>query len=185
MATSKKAIVQIAKDRARGNAPVQLSTGYYAILTAVSPNLIDEAHMTIPQPEVPLWYNEDKGREEENYNHPQYLAAVERANVDKVMASLDTMIMFGVEIVNEDGTPYDIDSEGDKWAKMLCLLERRGRISLDGLDIEDAVDREYLFKKYIAIGPEDAETIFKTSITEEDISLAAKSFRGDEERDAD
>jgi len=54
---------------------------------------------------------------------------------------LDNFALFGYEILE---MPAD-----DRWLKKLKLLQRKGYIDLTDYDLEDEVDREFLFIRYV------------------------------------
>jgi hypothetical protein len=167
----------VAKKKPAFDGPVQLSSGYWAIVRPVAPSLIADVQSEIDDPEVPKVFIEDKGRHEDNPSDPTYLRALERAENDRMMAALDVMVLFGFELVEEDGSPFEIP-EGN-WIRNLRYLEKRGRINLSEYDLEDPYDREFLFKRFVAIGNQDIGLASKASgMTEEDIAKAEKSFQG-------
>lgn len=174
-------IIAVAKKR-NSDGIVQLSTGYYARITSVSASLIEESQASVPYPEVPKWYNEDAKRDEENPNHPDYLKAVQEVEKRKTMMAIDAMILFGVDIVNEDGSEYEMDIDS-KWFSRIRLMAKRGYINLDEYDLEDELDVEWLFKKYIAVGAPDLERIARASnLSEEDVQEASATFQNNKKR---
>ena len=151
---------------------IVLSTGYTARIIPVGASLVDEVVAYIAAPKVPMFFNEDKGREEENPTDPAYVEAVAKAERERAIAVIDTLIMFGLEL--EEPPPAD-----GAWLKKLCFLEKRGQLDLSGYDLDDEFDREFLFKKYIATGTADLMDIGrKAGLTQEAISQAAQNFPG-------
>lgn len=171
-------IVAIAKEEnsGAGLSPIMLKSGVWAIVRPVSASLIEEALMLIEEPEVPTFYNEDKDREEPNPNDPKYLAALENVQRQSNLAAIDAAIMFAVDLVDADGNP--IDPPNDGWVNKLRFMERQGIVDLQKYDLDDEVDREFLYKKYIAVTAPDLDTIMRASgVGEEEIRKAADSFR--------
>ena len=159
--------------------PIQLSTGHWAIIHPVSAPLIDEASSRVPEPRPPEVFVDDKGRKEENPNDPDYLRALERLDVERSMAAIDVMIMMGIELVNEDGTPYEIEPDG-RWRKQLKMLQKMGRIDLERYDLTDPDEMEFVFKKYIATATADIPVLSAFSgMDAGEIDDAVKTFRGD------
>lgn len=157
---------------------VTLSTGIRARLVPVSASLVQDAASRVEDPPVPMWYNPDKEREEPNPADPDYLRKLERADQRRGVAAIDVLVVMGVELV--DGVPDD-----DRWLNKLKLLERQGHVDLTGYDLEDALDREFVYKKYVAVGNEDYATIMQFSgVGEGEVRRARRSFRGDAEGDA-
>jgi hypothetical protein len=145
----------------------------------VSAPLIDEAAAQIPEPKPPVVFIEEKGREEPNPSDPDYLYAISRLEMERSLASVDVVIMLGVDLVNEDGTPFEISLE-DKWYRQLKLLAKHGRIDLSRYDFEDEDDVEFVFKKYIAVGTSDIPMLTAISgLDAEEVDKAVKTFRGD------
>ncbi len=179
--TGASVAVQVAKSM-RSNVPtepVQLSTGYWANIHPVSAPLIDEASARVPEPRPPIVFVDDKGREEPNPNDPDYLRELERLDVERSMAAIDVMIMMGVELVNEDGSPYDIDENG-RWRKQLSMLAKMNRIDLARYDMTDPDELEFVFKKYIATATADIPMISTFSgLDAEEIEEAVRTFRSD------
>lgn len=172
---SDSAAVQVAKER-RGDrqvVEVTLSTGIRARITPVSAALITDSQGKIQDPPIPKWFNPDKEREEENPNDPAYLQALTDADKRRTTAAIDAAVMFGVELV--DGLPED-----DRWLTNLRFMERRGHLSLDEFDLDDVLDLEFLYKRYIAVSAEDlALVMLKSGIQTEAVAQATRSFQGD------
>lgn len=154
----------------------QTSTGYWIKVSPVSATLIDKVQAKIVDPEPPLFYIAEKDKYEPNPNDPKYLKDLQRADVDRVMAALDAIIMLGVELCDEHGNFVDVP-EGN-WIKKLRLLEKHGYIDLSEHDLEDELDKEFLFKRYIALSAQDIEPVAAMSgIKEEDVKQAEDTFR--------
>jgi hypothetical protein len=156
---------------------ITLSTGIRARLTPVAASLVAEATSLIKDPDPPTWHNPDKDRDEPNPSDPVYLRTIKENQTRRSLAGLDTLILFGVELV--DPLPED-----DRWLKQLKLLERRGGLDLAGYDQEDPIDREFLYKKFVAVGSADLTEIGKLSgIAREAIKSAEDSFPGNAGRE--
>jgi hypothetical protein len=183
MTSAKKDVspaVKVAKEVAStgGQAEV-LSTGVRARIVPVGATLVDAATSRIKDPPIPIIHDEAKGRDIENPTDPQYLAAMREADRQRLQAATDTMIMFGVELL--EGLPED-----DEWVKRLQWQAKHDHLSLEGYDLEDPLDREFLYKKYIAVGTLDLITIGrKAGLRPEDVAEAAASFPSDETRVSD
>jgi len=149
-----------------------LSTGVRALILPVGASLVDDVVAGLEEPVVPTYYNEEKGREEENPGHPDYVAAVKRYEEARARAGMEALIMFGVKLV--DDLPED-----DHWLKQLQFLAKRNEgFSLDAYDLDDPLDREYLYKRYVAVGTADFLNICrKAGLTSAAVEAAAKSFK--------
>lgn len=174
--TKRRAAVQVAKERA-GNrdSVVTLSTGVRVKINPVSATLIDKVQTKVKDPTPPDVFIDEKGRSEPNYSDPDYLRAIDRANTDRVVAAMDALILFGVELV--DGLP-----ENDTWLKNLRLLEKIGELDLSDLDLDDQFEAEFAYKRYIALAPQDIAIVAAaTGLSEGDVAVAEATFRGTEE----
>lgn len=173
---AKSTAVTTAKRRAArstGNEPITLSTGVKARFIPVSVSVITEAQAAIPDPKVPMWFNEAKGKEEPNPAHPDYERALKATENERNLAAIDALIMFGIELL--DGVPND-----DRWVKTLKMRERLNltTVKLSDYDLEDDFDREFLYKKYFAVSAVDVSSLMQFSgVSEEDIAEAARSFQ--------
>jgi hypothetical protein len=151
---------------------ITLADGRRARLVPVSAALMDEVASRIPDPKVPTFYNEDKGREEENPFDPAYQRALDQAGRDRGMVTLDAMVMFGVELL--EGLPED-----DGWIKKLLWMEKHGHLDLSGYDLDDPIDREFAYKRYIACPPSLAQEIGRISgLSAGEVQKAEQSFPG-------
>ena len=163
---AKDAVLEVVKQAREGQEPVEVTllTGAKATLLPVSPALIQDVQVSIENPPVPTFHNEEKGRDEENPMDPAYLAALERAEVQRVQAVMDAQIMFGVELDKGFRVPLN-------WVKRLK------RLGLE-FDEKDPDEVEFTFKKY---GVSNAHLILLgklSGISEEDIERFRDLFRG-------
>jgi hypothetical protein len=88
-----------------------------------------------------------------------------------------------------DGLPSNED-----WLYKLQFQERQGDLDLSDFDFDNPIDKEFAYKKFIAIGNELDKNGFNKDISlvlnqgvvsEEAIEQASDSFQGEEEREAD
>lgn len=142
-------------------------------IVPVSVQLIQDIEAMIKEPSPPMWENPEKGgRPEANPSDPAYLAALTEVRRQRNSAAMDAMIMMGIDLI--DGMPED-----DAWLDRLRNLERRGLLSLDGYDLDDPIDREFLYKRLVISNGEVFELISRASgVTEEAIAEAEASFPG-------
>lgn len=163
--------VKLAKEQKEENQIVMLSTGVRAILHSVSASLMQEVTSRIKEPKVPIIFNDEKGRKEEDPFDETYLQELAEVQHKRARASLDAMALFGIELV--DGLPED-----NKWIKKLQQLERLGYLDLSEFNLEDELDQEFVFKRYIALGSADLVRIGRmTGIRQEDIETAEDTFQ--------
>lgn len=164
--------VTVAKEQESSSGIHTLSTGIRVRFRGVSGSLIDEVRSRIEFPEVPRIFDEDKQRELENPNDPVYLREVERTETRRNLAATDAMILFGVELV--DPVPED-----DDWVKRLKFVNIE-------FDADDALTREFAYKKYVAFGVSDIQKLLAASmVSQEGIKQAEASFPGAEEGRSD
>lgn len=172
--------VKVAKERRDGGEALTLSTGVRARLHPVPQTIMQDALRTVEEPKVPLWKNPDKdGREEENPSDPDYLKALVDYQAELTFVMFDCCAMFGIELL--DGLPED-----DKWLRELRLFSKLGRMDLSAYDLEDETDREFLYKRYVAMGNRDYVQISRLSgISSKEVEQALDMFQGDETRETD
>lgn len=92
---------------------IHLSTGVILAPKKVSPFIFQQVTKRFKDPEVPKFYNDNKGREEENPAHPDYIKAVEENNYDRSMAMIDAVIALGTKLIS---IPEDMcKPEEDDW----------------------------------------------------------------------
>jgi len=157
-------VVAVAREHRDASGDTVLSTGVSAKLTPVSAALIDEVTSRIPNPNVPTWHNPDTGRDDPNPLHPDYVAALGEANRKRGMAALDAIIMFGVGLVEP------VPDTG--WEKKLKRLGME-------VDVSDPDEREWSYKKYVAVGAADLNRLMALSgVSQEAVARAADSFPG-------
>ena len=155
-----------------------LPYGVKGRVVAVSARLIDDVLRRIKDPEVPVVFIEDKGREEPNYSDPTYLRAMRDAEAERNAAGMDAMLMFGLQIVGELTT--------DGWLTNLKMMDKMGRVDLSVYDLNDPMELEYVYKRYIASTAEVFDKIGKVSgISPEEVAKAEATFKSSKTRDTD
>lgn len=173
--TKSSPAVDVARRLKSNNGVVEiiLPSGDKAVLHPVSASLINAVTSKIKDPDPPMWYNKEYDREEPNPSDPRYQQALDDANTQRGIAAMDAMVMFGVDLV--DGLPED-----DSWLRKLKLMEKQGLLELSAYDMNDDLNLEFLYKRFIAV---DTFTINKISeisgVSAEEIEEAERSFRGD------
>jgi len=170
--------VDLAKKLAKGaDGTYTLPNGVKVRINPVGAALISDVTSKIKDPEVPLWPNADKPdregnpRMEPNPDDPHYAVLLEEANQQRAIAMIDTMVMFGLELV--DGIPND-----DEWVKKLKFMEKRGMLDISAYDLDDPFDREFLYKRYVLVDNNVIGMITEASgLSTEDVKRAEESFR--------
>lgn len=169
----KSPVIGVAKERSERDYDeiVVLSTGIRVKLHGVSATLIDEVSSRIADPEIPVIFDEDKQRNIENPFDPKYIKAVDQVAKLRGVAALDAMIMFGVILVD----PIPPDSE---WLPKLLYLQKRGNLDLSPYDLKDPFEKEFVFKRYVAVGSDDLQKI-GGQVTQAQVAQAEAAFQGD------
>lgn len=148
-----------------------LQNGTRISILPVSATLLDEVTARIIDPEPPMFFNENKQRDEPNPADPTYLKELSANERKRLVASLDVMTMFGVELL--DGMPED-----DSWMKKLKMTERLGHIDLSSYDLDDELDVEFMYKRYIILSADIINKIGSASgLTEEEVAKAEAVFQ--------
>jgi hypothetical protein len=107
------------------------------------------------------------------------LRALERVDIDRSLAATDAMILFGVELVTEDGDKYELPPDSE-WLDKLNLLARKGIISLSEYDLDDPLDKEFAFKKLVVISSVDLPVVaMANGVQGIDIENALDTFPSD------
>ncbi len=167
------------RDKPQLGTIITTKTGVMIRIVPVAIHLIDEIMYEIKDPEIPMQHIEEKGRDEPNPFDKQYLKDVADAEHERGIAVSDALIWFGVDLV--DGLPED-----DTWLKKLKWFERRGKFSLDGFDLDDEIDLEFVYKKYFVVSGRDIVMIGSASnMNEAEVEGALRGFQGDEGKDSD
>jgi len=156
-----------------------LSTGVRAIIRPVPTYLVDKMVSEIVEPKPPKQFNEQKDRDEENPFDPTYLAEIEEANRKRGLVTMEAMIMWGIELV--DGVP-----DPEEWLPRLEWMAKRSDLDLDDYDLDDPLDLEFCYKALIATSGVDLMLVtLKSGMQNEEVELAMRGFRGNEEPTAD
>lgn len=153
------------------------SRGIKLILHPVPPMLIQEVNQQFPQPKIPTWFNEEKGREEENINDPLYMELVNKVNFDRGMVMVD-VLLSGVTI---DKVPDGMEKvEDDGWEYYLELVGRKAS--------QSKIPRTIQWLKYYALDNTDLTNVrdkvlrISGGTLEVDVEQATDTFPSDEGR---
>ena len=165
-------VIEVAQNTEKEDGATVLSTGVVAILRPVPASLLQDVVSRIKEPQVPIVYNEEKGRKEEDPNDAEYQKALTDSRRQRGTASLDAMAMFGIELV--EGLPGD-----NTWLEKLKFFEQLGHLDFSEFDLEDEITLEFLYKRYVALGSDDIIRIGRLSgVAKEDIEESEEFFRG-------
>jgi len=131
----------------------------------------------IKDPLPPVEMDEDLGRKVPNFNNPEYLRELSENSQKRSDETINIAVLFGVELV--DGVPPK-----EKWLNRLLFSQRiTGEPNLDSFNLEDKIDLEFIYKKFVALASiEDINKILmEIGISAEKVEKADESFRGDTE----
>jgi len=149
--SSQEAVVEAAKEKKIKQEPIVgwvLSNGVKATLMPVPPALVQDVQLRIRDPQVPMWFNPDKERDEPNPVDPGYLSEKEHALLERTAAVMDAAIMFGVEL--EEG--FEVPPS---------FIKRLKRLGIE-FDENDPEEVEFRFKKY-SVGTDDIAVLMTIS----------------------
>lgn len=168
---AKEDIVDVLKDSQKEKNIFEVE-GVKIKVKPVSALLIQEVTSHIKDPNPPMQPNPDKdGRMEENPFDPVYMDELREATTQRALATSDTMVMFGLELM--DGLPKD-----ETWLKKLKWLEKSGRLDLSNIDFNDPFEKDFAFKKFIAAtNPTIMEVTRASGVSQADIDSATESFQ--------
>ena len=169
--------VDVANERETGkDNTIELPYDVRAEIIPVSASLISEVSMRYKEPDIPMWFNEAKDRNEPNEADPNYIKQLEEVNRKRGEAAMDAMIMFGVRLI--DGLPED-----EIWLDQLRFLEMRGDLDLSEYDFDNALTKEFLFKRYICVSTNILDLVTEASgISPEEVEQEEASFQSNEAR---
>ena len=145
-----------------------LERGFRVKLSPVSITIIRDAMNRIPYPDVPKYYYEDREREIENPNHPDYLRAVSEVEDRRNDIAMDVILLFGVELLDEI-------ADQSTWVPQLAYVGIE-------VDVDDPVQVRMAYLKYKVVDNEDWMRLRNLSgISEEAKAEALDLFPGDQE----
>lgn len=180
-----RAAGQAAKEQIKvRNAPktITLSNGIVLRVRSMPPLLFSSVTNSIPEPEVPKVYMEDKGRDEPNPNHPDYVKAMEDRTAAIALATMNLMLVACTSI---DSIPEDCESpEDDGW-----LFQAR----MAGFEFNpnDRNERYLAWLRAYAIATvgdmQKVQTVplQLAGVSEQEVDEAMDAFRSGEGRDSD
>lgn len=152
------------------------SNGLVLRLKKVPRLLLVDAVNKLKAPKVPRWFNEDKGREEDNPQDPDYIQAVQDHKNEQGMMSITLMLATGTEPID---MPAGVEpAESDDW---LDVLNELGM----SLDFKNKRVRYTAWLKYHALPGDEFNDVIQavlrySGITlQADVDQAQRSFRSE------
>lgn len=166
------------KQRESKSQVIVLKTGVEIEVRQVGYWIVADAVARIKPPKVPKQFIEDKGREEENPAHPDYLAAMEDYQTQRTETFYRAYLYFGTSVLK---APKGMLSHEEEW------WEEFEAVGIPAP--QNKVERYVQWLKLVACRG-DADELNRianavtaaSGVTERDVADAADSFRGDEER---
>lgn len=156
---------------------IVLSSGVVLKPVTLPPLVLMEAMTAVPAPKPPVYHDKRLGREIENPDDPDYKEALGFHRLRYATGMMNSMLIFGVEIVSIPEGLASIDS--DEWVE---------KLSLAGIQVmpKSKSWRKLAWLKSVAVkSAEDNSLVMekvgsKSGVAEADVDLAAKSFRSKE-----
>lgn len=156
---------------------VVLTSGVKVRLVSVPSMLLLQLTRQLQEPEVPMWHNPDKDRDEPNPMDPAYIKAVENYKADMGQLTTRAYLANGVKVLEplpEDKYP----EQDDSWIEGLEYI---------GIDVpKNGLGRYVAWLQYHILGDADLTDILTGIavaggvVTEEQVQQAAESFRDNE-----
>lgn len=149
--------------------PFESSTGVTITLKAAPALLVQQAVSSVKAPPIPT--QEIDGKVVKNELHPDYQKALEEWELKRSMASIDAMVLFSVGL--PEGLPKD-----ENWIKQLKYFEKLGHFELNGYDLNDEDDKEFVYKRYMALGKAELDAVgILNGVSQEDIDSFSDTFQ--------
>jgi hypothetical protein len=159
-----------------------LSNGIILGIKNIPPLLINSVSNSIPEPDMPVTYIEEKDRDEPNPNHPAYIKAMEKRDAELNLATINLILYAGTELKHlPKGIP---GPDEDDWV----LLAEMAGIHFDPTN---KIQRYLAWLRSYALATlkdlEQAQTLplMLAGVTEVEVAKIENSFRGGEERGTD
>lgn len=151
-------------------------SGYTIKVIPIPVAIISDVTDRIPEPDIPVWHNPEYDRDEQNPNDPAYLKAKEEVDRKRGEAMIDATVMFGIELPK--GVPPT-----EEWLPKLKFMEKRGQVNLSGFDLDDPLELEFVFKRYLIANIALINYIQNLSaVTPDDLDKAGRPFRRPQKR---
>jgi hypothetical protein len=178
---AKAAVATAETEQQEETGEITLSNKIKLRVGAVPPLLLNQVRTQISPPKIPTFFNEDKQRDEENPNDPGYEGALQEYYSTIGMAVVDLLLLKGVEILR---VPRGIPKwDSSEWHEDLSFVGIKVPSSDNGKRLV------WLRSIALATGADVSLLMSKLfrmhGISEEDVAVAAESFRGQAKGRAD
>ncbi len=160
-------------EKPQGNT-ITLSSGVVLELRRVGYFIANAATRRLKRPKPPVQFIEEKGREEENPSHPDYIEALQEYEARQTSIIFDSYLWFGTKLVSK---PADMPGPDDDWGGDYTFL---------GIEVpEGKQDRYVAWLKLLATLGNEEEIVElirrirgESSVEEAEVAAAADSFPG-------
>lgn len=161
---------------------LKLSNGVVLKIKPSPPLLMNYVSQSIPEPEVPTYYDEDDDKHVPNPSHPDYVRAMAARSTALNLATINLILCSSTEL---ESVPDDVPAlESDDW----LILAKMAGIEFNP---NDKTERYLTWLRACAITTtEDLVNVQSVpltlaGLTEGEVDEVLDSFRGGEERGAD
>lgn len=153
---------------------VTLPSGVQVRVTSVPAMVVLQVSNMLPEPKVPMWYNEEKQRSEPHDLDPEYIAAVNKHKTDLGQLINQAYLANGiVKVLHLPEDKYELDS--DEWIEGLEFV---------GIKInKTGLGRKVDWLQYHILGDADVPVVITEIaqigglVSEARVEAAADSFR--------
>jgi hypothetical protein len=169
-------------------ADFELSNGIILTLKPVPPFLLQAVMGEFKDPEVPVVFMQEKGRDEPNPNDPEYIKAMEEVSAKQDKAINDFLLSVGTDVksIPEGYFP----PESDEWIKQIEFASEISGANIY-VDKENPIKRYLYWLRFYAIETGFDSAVINTiayslgGIREGEVQEVIDSFRSLPERRAD
>lgn len=158
---------------------VKLSSGLVLKIKPPPQHLVRAARERVPRPEIPVVFIEEKGRDEPNPNHPDYLEAMAQYEVAQQLAAGDVALLHGTAPDLATLPPDMHPPDSDEWIDGVALMG----IDEKQLDVSTPTRRYWAWLRFHALRTDEDIAVatyapmMLNRLNEEDVALAVASFR--------
>lgn len=160
---------------------VTLSNGIELLIKPMPPMLLTAVTTSVPEPPVPMIFLEEKGRDEPNPNHPDYVRAMDERAAVIGLATTNLILYACSSVVSVPEGIYKPEDEG--WVKLTEMAGIK-------FDKDDPAERYLAWLRSYAVATMDDMKMVQNlplqlaGISEAEVDEVEDSFRGTEERGA-
>ena len=164
----------MAKVKAEKTNTITLSSGVVLEWRRVGWWIVNAAARRLSKPKVPMQFIEEKGREDPNPAHPDYIAALDEYDAAYRDIVYDAYLWFGTSILSK---PENMLGPDEDWPADYAFL---------GIEAPEGKQRRYVeWVKMVACLGDEVEVASvitrvraESTVSEEDVTAAAESFPG-------